>query len=187
MSPKFAKFILLKVLGWKYAEGEDTIIPEDKAIFLAAPHTSIWDFAIGYLYYRSIGGKLKVMIKKEAFSFPAGPFLRALGGFPIDRSHPEKVIMSVVHEMEKPGVFHLCMCPEGTRKAVHKWKTGYHAIAMHTGAPVYLGHYDYKTKILGHGPKIELTGNAREDTDRIQEAYEKMNLTALHPDDYCTR
>lgn len=187
MSPKFAKFLLLKVLGWHYSEGEDSIIEEDKAIFLAAPHTSIWDFAIGYLYYRSLGGKLKVMIKKEAFFFPAGAFLRSLGGFPIDRKHPQEVLASVMHEMQKPGVFHLCICPEGTRKAVRKWKTGYHTIAMHTGAPVYLGHFDYKTKTLGHGPEFKLSGDAKEDTRRIQEEYEKMNLTALYPQDYCTR
>jgi len=187
MSPKFAKFILFKVLGWRYSEGEGDLIPEQKAIFLAAPHTSIWDFVIGYLYYRSIGGKLRVMIKKEAFFFPFGLLLRALGGFPIDRSHPQKVLMGVVHEMEKPGVFHLCICPEGTRKAVHKWKTGYHSIATHTGAPVYLGHYDYKTKLLGHGPAFPLTGDARADTDEIQKAYGRMGLTALHPEGYTTR
>lgn len=187
MSPKFAKFVLMNVLGWRYSEGEGDMIPEQKAIFLAAPHTSIWDFVIGYLYYRSIGGKLRVMIKKEAFFFPFGLLLRALGGFPIDRSHPQKVLMGVVHEMEKPGVFHLCICPEGTRKAVHKWKTGYHSIATHTGAPVYLGHYDYKTKLLGHGPAFPLTGDARADTDEIQKAYGRMGLTALHPEGYTTR
>lgn len=187
MSPKFARFLLLDIMGWKYSDCEDRLIPEQKIIFLAAPHTSIWDFVIGYLYYRSIGGKLRVMIKKEAFFFPFSLLLKALGGFPIDRSHPQKVLMNVVHEMEKPGVFHLCICPEGTRKAVRKWKTGYHAIAMHTGASVYLGHYDYRTKRLGHGPRFELTGDVRADTDAIQKAYEDMHLTALHPEGYTTK
>ena len=186
MGQKFCRWAV-KTMGWKYTEGEDSMIPEDKAIFLAAPHTSILDFVIGYLYYRSIGGKLKVMIKKEAFFFPLGPVLKALGGFPIDRSHPQEMLMGVIHEMEKPGIFHLCMCPEGTRKAVHKWKTGYHAIAMHTGAPVYLGHYDYKTREFGHGRKVELSGDARKDTDMIQQKYEDMHLHALHPEGYVTK
>lgn len=184
MTQKFAKFILFKVLGWRYASEDDCSIPEKKAIFLAAPHTSIWDFVIGYLYASSIGVKFKVMIKKEAFFFPAGPLLKALGGFPIDRSHPEKVIMGVVHAMSDSDSFYLCMCPEGTRKAVRKWKTGYHSIALHTGAPVYLGHYDYKTKICGHGPKVSLTGDARADTDRIQEIYRSMDLHPLHEGGY---
>ena len=177
----------MKLLGWKIAEGEDRMIPEQKAIFLAAPHTSIWDFAVGYLYFSAVGDKARVMIKKDAFFFPLGPVLRALGGFPIDRSHPQKVLMGVMHEMQKEGSFHLCICPEGTRKAVRKWKTGYHSIATQTGAAVYLGHYDYKKKVFGHGPKFELTGDARADTDAIQKIYEEMHLTALHQGGYTTK
>ena len=174
----------MKLTGWKYGSPEDASIPEKKAIFLAAPHTSIWDFVVGYLYASSVGVKFKVMIKKEAFFFPAGPLLRALGGFPIDHSNPQKVLMGVMHEMESSESFYLCMCPEGTRKAVKKWKTGYHSIATHTGVPVYGGYYDYKKKIFGHGPKFELTGDARADTDRIQQHYASQKLTALHPEGY---
>lgn len=186
MSPKFAKFLLTRVLGWTITPGEETTVPEDKAVILAAPHTSIWDFVLGWLYYRSIGGHLKTMIKKEAFVFPLGPFLKAMGGFPIDRSHPQKMVMSVIHAMQAEGTFHLVICPEGTRKAVHKWKTGYHTIAREAGIPVYLSHWDFRTKTVGRGQKVELTGNAREDTERIQKLYGGMNLTALHPDGYTT-
>ncbi|MDO5322270.1 MAG: 1-acyl-sn-glycerol-3-phosphate acyltransferase [Bacteroidia bacterium] len=184
MSPKFARFVMFKLFGWRYASDSDSVIPEKKAIFLAAPHTSIWDFVIGYMYARSVGVKFKVMIKKEAFFFPFGLMLRALGGFPIDRSHPQKVLMGVMHEMEKSDTFYLCMCPEGTRKAVRKWKTGYHSIASHTGVPVYAGYYDYKKKIFAHGPSFELTDDARADTDRIQQFYKSLDLTALHPECY---
>ena len=183
MNPKFAQF-LMKKTGWHYGFPEDNCMPDKKAIFLAAPHTSIWDFVIGYLYAASIGIKPKVMIKKEAFFFPFGLLLRALGGFPIDRSHPQKVLMGVMHEMEKSDFFYLIMCPEGTRKPVHKWKTGYHSIAQHTGVPVYAGYYDYKKKIFGHGPLMELTEDARADTDRIQQFYKSLELTALHPEGY---
>lgn len=183
MTQKFAKF-LMKLTGWNYATEEDKVIIEKKAIFLAAPHTSIRDFIVGYIYAASVGVKFKVMIKKEAFFFPAGPLLRALGGFPIDRSHPEKMLMSIMHEMEAADTFYLCICPEGTRKAIRKWKTGYHAIARHTGVPVYGGFYDYRKKIFGHGKRFELTEDARADTDRIQEYYREMNLTPLHPEGY---
>lgn len=183
MRQRFAQF-LMKVSGWKYASEDDKVITEKKAIFLAAPHTSIHDFVVGYIYAASVGVKFRVMIKKEAFFFPAGPLLRALGGFPIDRSHPEKMMMSIMHEMESADTFYLCICPEGTRKAVRKWKTGYHSIARHTGAPVYGGFYDYRKKIFGHGRKFELTDDARADTERIQEYYREMNLTPLHPEGY---
>lgn len=176
--------MLTKVLGWKI--GEPTA-PDDKCIILGVPHTSIWDFAISYFYYTSVGGKARVMIKKEAFFWPFGYILRALGGIPVDRGNSAALVRSLIKEMEKPGQFHLCIAPEGTRKAIRKWKTGYHYIATQTGIPVYMGYFDWKNKVVGRGRKVELTGNAREDTDRIQALYEQMHLTGKFPDQYVTK
>lgn len=189
MSSRFCAFLLKKVMGWTMVG--DSVFPERNCIALEAPHTSIWDFVIGYLYYRALGGHLRTMIKKEAFFFPFSLFLRALGGFPIDRSHPQKLIMSIVDEMRNSGEtgkpFHLAMCPEGTRKAVHKWKTGYHSIATAAGVPVYITFIDWKEKRVGVWGKVELTDDARADTDRIQQIYEDMHLTGLHPEGYATK
>ena len=189
MKQSFHKFVFNKILGWRAAEGEG-LIPEDKAVILAAPHTSIYDFVVGFFYYRSLGGRLTIMIKKEAFFWPLGPILRRLGAFPMDRKHPQKMMMSIIHEMSKPDTkCMLTICPEGTRKAVHKWKTGYHTIARECNVPVYLAHLDYKTRVIGSGSgnPIPLTDDARADTDRIQQLYEDMNLTALHPEGYTTK
>lgn len=180
--------LLLKAIGWKPV-GE--MQPEGKNIYLFAPHTSIWDFALGFLYGRSQGHRLKVMIKKEAFFFPLGPVLRAMGGFPIDRSNARATLLSVIHEMErsKQGCFDLAICPEGTRKAIKRWKTGYHTIACATGARVILTFADYRRKMVGVKPEgavMELTDNARSDTDRIQAIYGTMELTGLHPGDFTT-
>lgn len=184
MSPKTAKFILTGILGWKYDEG---VVPEPKAVILGVPHTSIWDFVLGYLYYRAVGGHMRTMIKKEAFFWPLGGWLRKLGAFPMDRQHPQGPLASLIEEMKSAERFTLVICPEGTRKAVHKWKTGYHTIATAVGCPVYLGHFDYKSKTLGRGQAFPLTADARADTDRIQAAYEQMDLTALHPKGYTTK
>ena len=189
MGPKFNKFIFNKVLGWKAAEGEG-LYPVDKAVILAAPHTSIYDFVVGYFYYRSLGGRLKIMIKKEAFFWPLGPILRHLGAFPMDRKNPQRMMMSIIHEMSRPdSKCLLVICPEGTRKAVHKWKLGYHKIATACNVPVFLAHFDYKTRVIGtgSGAPVPLTDDARADTDRIQQMYDDMHLTALHPDGYTTK
>lgn len=184
MTQGFCKFIL-KITGWTC---NDSVAPEKNCVILEAPHTSIWDFLMGYLYYRSIGGHLRTMIKQEAFVFPVGPILRAMGAFPIDRKNPQKMIMSIVHEMESAEgkTFHLVICPEGTRKAVRRWKTGYHTIATACNVPVYLSYVDWGRKCMGRGEKFELSGDPRVDTERIQRRYEEMNLTALHPEGYLT-
>ena len=51
---KFCEFLLCKVMGWTIDEDS---VKEDKCILLGVPHTSIWDFVVSYLYYRSRGEK----------------------------------------------------------------------------------------------------------------------------------
>ena len=183
MAGGFARFVL-KVLGWK-TSGD--MAPAGRVLYLFAPHTSIWDFVPGFFYIRSQGHRVNVMIKKEAFFFPLGALLRAMGGFPIDRSNPKATLVSIIHAMEKTGgrPFQLAVCPEGTRKAIKKWKTGYHTIARSCNAHVWLAFVDYRTRTVGVYPEeIILTDDARADTDRIQKIYASMNLTALHPEGF---
>lgn len=184
MWAKFCGF-LLRALGWTADSGP---VEEQKAIILGVPHTSIWDFLISYLFYTSLdAGKAKVMIKKEFFVGPMGWLLRKLGGIPTDRTNATTLVKSLITEFEKDDYFVLAIAPEGTRKAVKKWKTGYHTIARASGVPVYLGYFDWKTKRIGVGKKFELSDDARADTDRIQAIYETMHLVGKHPDGYITK
>ena len=175
---------LLKMMGWKAAE---TAAPEPKCIILGVPHTSIMDFVIAFLYYKSLGHTARVMIKKEFFKGPLGALLRKVGCIPVDRKNGAAVIRSAIDEMNAAeGDFHLCIAPEGTRKPVKKWKTGYHTIAKAVDCPVYMGFFDWGTKRVGRGEKVELTDDARKDTDRIQAMYENMGLKGKHPQGYIT-
>ena len=180
---KFCGFAL-KAMGWTYDDGP---APEDKCIILGVPHTSFWDFVVSYLYYAQFDGyKAYVMIKKEIFIGPLGWLLRKLGGIPVDRKNASAMVRSLIKEMGSVDKFHLAIAPEGTRKATKKWKTGYHLIAKEVGCPVYLGYFDWKTKHVSRGQKVELTDDARADTDRIQAIYEEMHLAGKHPEGYIT-
>lgn len=176
---------MLRRMGWTAVDGP---VPERECVILGVPHTSKTDFLISYLYYKSLGQTAHLMIKKEFFFWPAGPILRKIGCIPVDRSDGASVVRSVISEMEKAkGTFHLCIAPEGTRKPVSKWKMGYHTIARAMGCPVYLGYFDFGTKRISRGEKIELTDNARADTEKIQKIYEDMHLTAKYPERFLTR
>ena len=175
--------LMLKMMGWKAGE---PMAPDDKCIILGVPHTSFWDFIVSYLYYTSVGGKARCMIKKELFFPPLGWILKAMGGVPVDRKNSTNLIRSVINAAKEEQVFHLAIAPEGTRKAVKRWKTGFHTIAKHTGMPVYLGYFDWSRKVVGRGKKIELTDDAAADMKRIQQIYEEMNLGAKHPKQYIT-
>ena len=171
-------------MGWTV---DDSVIKEDKCIILGVPHTSMWDFVVSYLYYTSVGGKPYCMIKGSLFWGPLGWLLRKLGGIPVDRKRGSNVVLSVIKEMKKKKVVHLALAPEGTRKPVKRWKTGFHTIAREVGCSVYLGYFDWGTKHIGHGQKVELTDDAKADMARIQQIYEDMHLTAKHPEKYITK
>ena len=179
---KFCAF-MLKALGWTAV---DPPVPEDKCVILGVPHTTLWDFAISYLYYTSVGGQAYCMVKKEFFRWPLGPIIRKMGGVPVDRTNGASVVLSVVHEMNSRKTMHLALAPEGTRKPVRRWKTGFHKIATEVGCPVYLGYFDWGTKRVGRGQKFEISEDPKADMERIQKIYEDMHLTARHPKNYVT-
>lgn len=184
MWAKFCGF-LLRTMGWTAESGP---VEEKKAIILGVPHTSLWDFVVSYLFYTSLdAGKARVMIKKEFFVGPLGWLLRGLGGIPTDRSNAAALVRSIIEEFGKEDYFVLAIAPEGTRKAVRKWKMGYHTIAKAAGVPVYLGYYDWGRKRISVGIKFELSDDPRADTERIQAYYETLHLTGKNPGGYITK
>ncbi len=184
MWAKFCGF-LLRTMGWKSIGGP---VPGKKGIILGAPHTSAWDFVISYLFYTQFGGKpARVMVKKEFFIGPLSWILRKLGAVPVDRSNSTVLIKSLIEEMSKEDEFVLALAPEGTRKPIKKWKTGYHMIAKKANCPVYMGYFDWGKKEVSVGKEVELTDDAKADTARIQELYGKMNLVGKNPKNFVTR
>ena len=183
VSPGWAKFCgkLLRRMGWESIGGP---MKEKKAIVLGVPHTSVWDFLVSYLFYTQFGKVAHIMIKKEFFFWPLGPILRACGAVPVDRESAASMVRSLIHEMDQADEFHLAIAPEGTRKAVKRWKTGFHLIARETGATVYVGYYDWGRKRISVGEPIELTDDPKADMQRIYDIYRPMGIQGLHKDGF---
>ena len=181
--PGWAKFCgkLLRRMGWESIGGP---MKEKKAIVLGVPHTSVWDFLVSYLFYTQFGKVAHIMIKKEFFFWPLGPILRACGAVPVDRDSAASMVRSLIHEMDQAEEFHLAIAPEGTRKAVKRWKTGFHLIARETGATVYVGYYDWGRKRISVGEPIELTDDPNADMQRIYDIYRPMGIQGKHKDGF---
>ena len=181
--PGWAKFCgkLLRRMGWESIGGP---MKEKKAIVLGVPHTSVWDFLVSYLFYTQFGKVAHIMIKKEFFVWPLGPILRACGAVPVDRDSAASMVRSLIHEMDQADEFHLAIAPEGTRKAVKRWKTGFHLIARETGATVYVGYYDWGRKRISVGEPIELTDDPKADMQRIYDIYRPMGIQGKHKDGF---
>ena len=119
-------------------------------------------------------------IKKEFFFWPLGALLRSLGAIPVDRSNAVGVTRQVIAAFDRYDSFLLCIAPEGTRKPVKRWKTGFHTIAKAAGVPVYLGYFDWGRKEIGHGPRFEISDDAMADLRAIQQYYKEKGVTPKH-------
>ncbi len=170
--------LVLRLWGWKVMSGE---VPDQKAVIIGVPHTSILDFVVSWLYYTSVGGKAHTIIKKEMFFWPLGGLLRKLGGVPVDRSKGVRVMKEIVDAFNRSDKFHLAITPEGTRKLTKNWKAGFHAIAKATGARVYLGYFDWGRKQIGWFEPFEITDDAQSDIQRMKAFYREKGLTGKFP------
>ena len=142
-----SKFIYSNILGWKVVGNvtmsKDTI---KKAVIIAAPHTSWHDFYIALLMRRVIGVKSNFVAKKELFRWPFGYYFRAIGGAPLDRRPGQNKVEAIAKLFENRAEFRLALSPEGTRKKVEEWKTGFYYIAKKANVPIIMFTFDFEHK-----------------------------------------
>ncbi|WP_336646013.1 1-acyl-sn-glycerol-3-phosphate acyltransferase [Microbacterium sp. USHLN186] len=155
--------------------------PVRPTVLIGAPHTSNWDFVLMLAISWRLGIDVRWLGKKSLFAGWRGPLMRALGGIPVDRADPGRVVGDVVERVRSGEVFALVVTPDGTRRGHTHWKSGFYRIARETGMPVTLGYVDRSTMTCGLGPTIELTGDAPADMDRIRSFYaDKAGLRPAH-------
>lgn len=160
--------LLFRASGWKSALQAE-IVP--KCVICVAPHTSNWDFIIGLLFYKSIGGRPHILMKKSWFVFPLNYLLRAIGGVPVDRKRHTSLTDQMCDEFSQRPHFQLAIAPEGTRKKNPKWKSGFYYIAWEAHVPIVLAYLDYAKKIIGVIENFIPTGNFQADIEHIKQKY----------------
>ncbi|WP_022917912.1 1-acyl-sn-glycerol-3-phosphate acyltransferase [Ruania albidiflava] len=145
---------------------------EDAGILVGAPHTSSWDFVLMLALSWKFGIRVKFLGKHQLFAGPLGPLMRALGGIPVDRRDPSRVVAEIVARLEAGERFFLVVTPEGTRSRGAHWRSGFYRIAREADLAVTLGYVDRTTMTTGLGPTFRLTGDVRADMDRIRSFYQ---------------
>lgn len=108
--------------------------------------------------------------------------MRRLGGIPIHRSASHNVVSQIVEAFKANDRLLLAIAPEGTRRKVDKWKTGFWYIAVQAGVPVQLVSFDYEKRVTVCGPVIELSEDMEADMQRIQNYYK--GVIAKHPEKF---
>lgn len=146
-----------------------------KYVTIAAPHTSNWDF----FFTITIALKLDIQIhwlgKASLFEGLFGKFLLYLGGVPVDRSKSNNLVDQMAELIKSRDNFTLVVPPEGTRKHVTKWKTGFYYIALKAEVPILLGFLDFKRRTGGFLDEMYYpSGDAEKDIAEIQAVYKNI-------------
>lgn len=175
-----ARFILYTLLGWKTVGS----FPDElkKYVLIAAPHTHWLDFPLGILIKYAEGLPANFIGKASLFEPPFGFIFRRLGGAPVDRSKSSNKVDSIVAIFNSREQFILGMSPEGTRKKVNAWKTGFYYIAKGANVPIVMCTLDFKNKQAKISEPYYLTENMDEDFSFFYKYFE--NVQGKIPENY---
>ncbi|MAP79489.1 MAG: acyltransferase [Aequorivita sp.] len=161
-----AKFVFEKIMGWKI---EGNFNPEvKKAVIIVVPHTSWHDFYIGLFTRRITKVDINYIAKKELFKWPYGWYFKWTGGKKLDRTPGQNKVEAIAELFKNNDELRLALSPEGTRKKVEVWKTGYYYIALKAEVPIICVAFDYKTKRVIIDNPFYPKGNIEEDTKKMR-------------------
>jgi 1-acyl-sn-glycerol-3-phosphate acyltransferase len=159
---------ILRLFGWGIGGGPPDVA---KCVVIAAPHSSNRDFFVGIAVVFALRLDAHFIGKAELFRGPLGPLMRWLGGLAVDRRHPEGVVEQAVAMFQARDRLMLALAPEGTRKPVPRWKSGFYRIALGAGVPIVPGYFDNRRRMVGFGPAFYPTGNAEADLAALRAFY----------------
>lgn len=164
--------------GWRFV-GD---VPEPKkAVCLAVPHTTNLDGLLLVLLTKSVGMDVSWMVKASWGKGPFGNVVRGVGGVFIDRAASHGMVEQMIQEFARRETLHLVIPPEGTRSRTDFWKSGFYRIALGAKVPIVPGFLDYRVRQGGFGSPIDLSGNVKQDMDRIRHFYRDVATKARYP------
>lgn len=172
MNKRFYRFTCALMGAW-YAlffptrvEGAEHV-PAEGGFVLCSNHCSNRD---PFFLAKSLKGRyLHFMAKIELFKFkPVAAFIRALGGFPVDRGHSDLGAVRTALKLVADG-HGLAIFPQGTRvkdNARTPMLEGVSMIALRAGAPVIPAYIDgpyrpFKRMRVAFGAPVDLSDFGR--------------------------
>ncbi len=165
---------ILRGFGWRAAfDG----LPGRQGVLVIYPHTSNWDFVVLLMVKWAVGIPVRFWGKDKLFRIPVlGAWLRWLGGVPVDRTSPRGVVGQAVEAFVRAGAdgryFWLALTPEGTRKHIPGWRSGFYQTTLQAGVPLAIVKLDYGRKEVSIQSFIRLSGDTDVDFTRIASVYE---------------
>ena len=171
---------ILRLFGWSVkGEYSDKI---RNCVIVVAPHTSNWDFIWGVLARTVYNVRVKYLIKDSFFKPGTAWFFRWTGGIPVDRSKKTDLTERLVEMLNNGQELKVAFTPEGTRKRVERWRSGFYWVAMETGLPIVMHYMDYAKKEVGMSEPFIPSGDWQKDKPVFQDFY--APVTAHTPENF---
>lgn len=166
---KIYQFIFFKLMKWKIVGTLEE--STKKCVMIVVPHTSWHDFYIGVLTRGSLNMEMNFVGKKELFRFPFGYYFRWMGGASLDRKKSENKVDAIANIFSSREVFRLAIAPEGTRKKVTEWKTGFYYIALKANVPIVCVGFNFAKKQVEFSKPFYPSGDIDKDMKILQQHY----------------
>jgi len=170
---------MMQLTGWKF---EGSIPDEPRFVMIVAPHTSNWDFFVGLWAYFALGFKGSFLAKHTVFVGPVGAFMRWLGGIPVDRSVSRDRVAESVDAFNASDKLVLILAPEGTRKFVPDWKTGFYHVADGARVPIVPVAFDFEHRLIRIFPLFRTSGDRDADIRALKDLY--RGIKGKHPENF---
>ena len=167
----------MRLLGWRVV-GQFPDLP--KFVIIVAPHTSNWDFICALFCDLALDLEAGFLAKHTIFVGPFGRWLQSLGGIPVVRSASHNVVTQVAAEFARREQMVLAIAPEGTRRKVETWKSGYWHIARAAGVPIVPVGLDFAKRAAVIGPLRFPTESLEQDEEEFRKFF--ATITPKHPD-----
>ena len=155
----------LRLAGWRI---KGVVPAEPKFVAIVAPHTSNWDFILAVAVVFGLELKVSFLGKHSLFIPPFKGFLRWLGGIPVDRRSSHGVVEACVQAFQAAPALLLALAPEGTRKGVSRWKSGFYQIAHGAGVPILPVGFDFRDHVIHLLPPFRPSGTLEQDLPLLQ-------------------
>lgn len=158
----------LKLTGWKLDLSQ---MPPAPFVFIGAPHTSNWDFVLMLCAVLHLRLNTRWLGKDTLFKPPFRGLMIWLGGIPVDRSRSNNVVRETARLFREQPDLAICIPPEGTRRKVANWKTGFYFIALQAEVPIAMTVIDAESRQVRFLGLYQPRGEAEREILEIQRHY----------------
>ena len=181
---KFIGRLILQIAGYKIIDTTPKGVQNyQKAVMIAAPHTSNWDYVYTMAALYALEVPIKYLGKASLFKFPLGIIIKKLGGIPVRREQKNNMVNDMAKMIVEATEQMILIIPaEGTRSYSKEWKSGFYHISNTAKVPIILGFLDFGKKEVGFIDEFNPTGDYEKDLKNIQKRY--LGITPKHPELY---